>query len=84
MGIWCCCCCGCSGFFGVGVTTTTLVERFNGKEIGGGGRVAFGMTIGGVDKDDNDESDVVICGDECLVADNDLSITFKSKSNVIR
>ena len=46
--------------------------------------MAFGTTMGGVDKDDKDESDVVIGGDGCLVDDNDRSITCKSKSKVIR
>jgi hypothetical protein len=40
--------------------------------------------MGRVDKDDNDEFDVVIGGDGCLVDDNDRSITCKSKSNVIK
>jgi hypothetical protein len=40
--------------------------------------------MGGVDKDDNDESDVVISGDGCLVDDNNRSITCKNKSNVIK
>ena len=46
--------------------------------------MALGITMGGVERDDNDESDVVIGGDGCFVDDNDLSITFKSKSNVIK
>lgn len=44
----------------------------------------FQMTIDDVKKDDNDEFDVVIGGDECLVDNNDCSITCKSKSNVMK
>jgi hypothetical protein len=57
-------------FFDVGLTTITFVERFNGKDKNGDGRVPFEMIIGGVDKDDNDEFDVVIGGDKCLADDN--------------
>jgi len=63
------------------VTTTTLVERFNGNETGGAGRVTLGTMIGGVESEDNEDSEV---DGGCLVEDKDLSMTFKSKSNVIK
>lgn len=58
-------------FFDVRLTTISFVERFNGKDRNSDGRVPFEMTIDDVNKDDNDEFDVVTGGDECLVDDND-------------
>jgi hypothetical protein len=54
-----------------------------GKEIGGGGRVAFGAIIGGVDMEESEESDVAVVGEECFEDDNDRSMTLNNRSNVI-
>ena len=53
--------------------------------MGGAGRVALGTKIDGVESDDNEESEAVVSGgDGCFVKDNDLSITVRSKSKVIK
>lgn len=52
------------------------------------GRVGLGTMIGGVDdEDDEEESEAEMVGfdvERCLWFDNDLSITCKSKSNVMK
>ncbi|CAF1022902.1 unnamed protein product [Rotaria sordida] len=58
-------------FFANLITTTILVERFNGNVIGDGGRLTFGITIDGIDYDG---SDVLIGDDECFVDDNSCKI----------
>ena len=53
--------------------------------MGGAGRVALGIKIEGVESDESEESEAVVRGgDGRFVKDNDLSITVRSKSKVMK